>query len=192
MNKIMVAGGSLAGLAVALFAARSGREVVLLEADDRPVPAAAEDLWQGWRRRGVPQFRQLHATQALGRSILAARAPDVLADLRAVGGCEAQLLTAPEPAAAQLVQLRCRRPVLEWVLRRAVLAELGVAFRSGAEVTGLRLSGRSRPRVTGVITTFGDLAAELVVDATGRRSRVGDWCLQQYGYLPVLGSDSLL
>jgi hypothetical protein len=37
----------------------------------------------------VPQFRQLHGTQALGRSILAVRAPDVLADLRAVGACEA-------------------------------------------------------------------------------------------------------
>src|SRR6478735_10100127 len=158
MNQIVVAGGSLAGLAVALFAARSGREVVVLEADDRPVPTAVEDLWHGWRRRGVPQFRQLHGTQALGWSILAARAPDVLADLRAVGGCEAQLLT----AAAELVQLRCRRPVLEWVLRQAVLAEPGVAFRSGAEVTGVRVSGHSRPRVTGVITTSGELAAELV------------------------------
>ena len=114
MDKIVVAGGSLAGLAVALFAARSGHEVILLEADDRPVPSTAEDVWQGWRRRGVPQFRQLHATQALGWSILAARAPDVLADLRVIGGCEAQLLTVPEPAAAELVQLRCRRPILEW------------------------------------------------------------------------------
>lgn len=184
MNQIVVAGGSLAGLAVALFAARSGREVVVLEVDDRPVPAAVEDLWQGWRRRGVPQFRQLHGTQALGRSILAARAPDVLTELRAVGGCEAQLLTAAEPA-AELVQLRCRRPVLEWVLRRAVLAEPGVVFRSGAEVTGLRVSGHRRPRVAGVITTSGELAAELVVDATGRRSRVADWCVRAGASAPI-------
>ena len=136
MDKIVVAGGSLAGLAVALFAARSGHEVMLLEADGRPVPATAEDVWQGWRRRGVPQFRQLHATQALGWSILAARAPDVLADLRVIGGCEAQLVTVPEPAAAELVQLRCRRPILEWVLRRAVLAEPGIAFRPGTRSPG--------------------------------------------------------
>jgi 2-polyprenyl-6-methoxyphenol hydroxylase-like FAD-dependent oxidoreductase len=67
---------------------------------------------------------------------------------------------------------------LEWVLRRAVLAEPGVAFQSGAEVTGLRLSGSRRPRVSGVITTSGQLDAELLVDATGRRSRVADWCVR--------------
>lgn len=178
MDEIVVAGGSLAGLAVALFAARSGHDVVLLEADGRAVPEAAEDLWRDWRRRGVPQFRQLHATHALGRAILAARAPDVVADLCAVGACEARLLTDPQRAAAELVQLRCRRPLLEWVLRRAVLAEPGVAFRTGTEVTGLLLDGRSRPRVRGVLTSSGELAADLVVDATGRRSRVADWCVQ--------------
>ncbi|MFC4950284.1 FAD-dependent oxidoreductase [Pseudonocardia sp. GCM10023141] len=177
MDRIVVAGGSLAGLVVALFAARSGREVVVLEGDDRPVPAAPEDVWQGWRRRGVPQFRQLHGTQALGWSILAARAPDVLAELGAVGACAAQLLTLPGPVAAELVQLRCRRPILEWVLRRTVLAEPGIEFRPGTEVTGLRLGGRSRPRVSGVITTSGELAAQLVIDATGRRSRIGEWCV---------------
>jgi 2-polyprenyl-6-methoxyphenol hydroxylase-like FAD-dependent oxidoreductase len=178
MDKIVVAGGSLAGLAVALFAARSGHEVMLLEADGRPVPATAEDVWQGWRRRGVPQFRQLHATQALGRSILAARAPDVLTDLRVIGGYEAQLLTVPGTATAELVQLRCRRPILEWVLRRAVLATPGIAFRPGTEVTGLRLGGRGRPSVSGVITTSGEFAVDLLVDATGRRSRVADWCVE--------------
>jgi 2-polyprenyl-6-methoxyphenol hydroxylase-like FAD-dependent oxidoreductase len=178
MDKIVVAGGSLSGLAVALFAARSGHEVTLLEADGRAVPGTAEDVWQGWRRRGVPQFRQLHATQALGRSILAARAPDVLADLRVIGGCEARLLSVPQPTAAELVQLRCRRPILEWVLRRAALAEPGIAFRPGTEVTGLRLGRRGRPRVRGVITTSGELAVDLVVDATGRRSRVADWCVE--------------
>src|SRR5690242_16771496 len=178
MIEMMVAGAGLAGLAVALFAARDGHEVVVLEADGRAVPEAAPDLWREWRRRGVPQFRQLHATQALGRAILAARAPDVLAALHTVGAGEAELVAGSAPSAAELVQLRCRRPLVEWVLRNAVLAEPGVVFRSGTGVTGLLLDGSCRTRVRGVVTTSRGLAADLVVDATGRRSRVADWCEQ--------------
>ena len=50
------------------------------------------------------------------------------------------------------------------------------------KVTGL-LAARGRPggrppHVTGVRTDRGDLAADLVVDATGRRSPVDDWLTQ--------------
>ena len=40
MVEMVVAGAGLAGLAVALFAARDGHEVVVLEADGRAVPDA--------------------------------------------------------------------------------------------------------------------------------------------------------
>ncbi|GJF03018.1 FAD-dependent oxidoreductase [Pseudonocardia sp. D17] len=179
----MVAGGSIGGLAIALFAARAGHDVVLLEADGHAAPARVDEVWHGWKRRGVPQFRQLHGTQALGRSILASRAPDVLDRLRSAGAHDVDLL-ASQPGIRcgagmdDLVQFRCRRPVFEWVLRAAVEAESRVGLRRGVEVTGLLVTAGRRPRVTGVATTVGELSADLVVDATGRRSRVAEWCLR--------------
>jgi len=181
MSRMVVAGGSIGGLAVALFAARADREVLLLEADPHPLPASADEAWSGWRRRGVPQFHQLHGTQALGRATLSVTAPDVLGRLREVGAHEADLL-APGPGAGcragaeGVIQLRCRRPVLEWALRTAVAAEPTVDLRPGAEVTGLLVAGRGSPRISGVTTTDGKVSAELVVDATGRRSRTAQWC----------------
>ncbi|GAA2888654.1 FAD-dependent oxidoreductase [Pseudonocardia halophobica] len=179
----MVAGGSLGGLAVALFAARAGHDVVLVEADGQAVPAGVEEVWHGWKRRGVPQFRQLHGTQALGRAILAERAPEILDRLRAAGAHDVDLLASRpharlRPGADELVQFRCRRPVLEWVLRAAVDAEPNVVLRPSVEVTGLLVTARGRPRVTGVTTTLGELPADVVVDATGRRSRVAEWCVR--------------
>ena len=57
-------------------------------------------------------------------------------------------------------------------------------MRFGVKVTGLLTApggpnGRP-PHVTGVRTDCGDLAADLVVDATGRRSPIDDW-LRQVG-----------
>ncbi|MCE0763020.1 hypothetical protein LWC35_08845 [Pseudonocardia kujensis] len=183
MSAMVVAGGSIGGLAVALFAARAGHDVVLAEADGFPVPSGVEETWRGWKRRGVPQFRQLHGTQALGRAKLASRAPDVLDRLRTAGAHDVDLLASRSDArqrtgAEGLVQFRCRRPVLEWVLRQAVAAEPRVGLRSAVEVTGLVVAAGCRPRVTGVATTRGKLPADVVVDATGRRSRVGEWCVR--------------
>jgi 2-polyprenyl-6-methoxyphenol hydroxylase-like FAD-dependent oxidoreductase len=183
MSSIVVTGGSIGGLAAALFAARAGHDVVLVEADGRTVPASVDEVWHDWKRRGVPQFRQLHGTQALGRAILASRASDVLDRLRAAGAHDADLLASrPDarqlPGAGELVQFRCRRPVFEWVLRAAVAAEPRVRLRAGVEVTGLRVAAACKPRVTGVATTVGELTADLLVDATGRRSRVAEWCVR--------------
>jgi 2-polyprenyl-6-methoxyphenol hydroxylase-like FAD-dependent oxidoreductase len=191
MNPIVVAGGSIGGLATALFAARVGRDVVVVEADSQPVPSTAGDVWHGWRRRGVPQFRQVHGTQALGRSVLATRAPAVLDRLHEAGAHDVDLLAGRPEArrrhgADDLIQFRCRRPVLEWVLRSAVQAEPAITLRTGTEVTGLRVTGGRRPRVTGVGTTRGELAADLVVDATGRRSRVSEWCLRAGAAPPTM------
>ena len=72
-----------------------------------------------------------------------------------------------------------RRSTVDWVLQRAAAAEPRVTVRFGVKVTGL-LTARGPPggrllHVTGVRTDSGDLAADLVVDATGRRSPVDDW-----------------
>jgi hypothetical protein len=71
-----------------------------------------------------------------------------------------------------------RRSTVDWVLRRAAAAEPRVTLRYGVKVTGLLAARRQQPHVVGVRTSQGDLPADLVVDATGRRSPVDDWLAQ--------------
>ena len=90
--------------------------------------------------------------------------------------------TAAWPGDERLTPMMTRRSTVDWVLQRAAAAEPRVTVRFGVKVTGLltapgRPGGRP-PHVTGVRTSRGDLAADLVVDATGRRSPIDDWLAQ--------------
>ncbi|MCE3553256.1 hypothetical protein LWC33_17550 [Pseudonocardia sp. RS11V-5] len=71
--------------------------------------------------------------------------------------------------------LLTRRSTLDRVLDARVRTEPGVTLRGGATVRGLLTEGGTPPRVTGVRLDDGALAADVVVDASGRRSRVDDW-----------------
>jgi len=68
-----------------------------------------------------------------------------------------------------------RRSTLDWVLRRAVVGQPGIQAQGGVRATGLLTRPGSPPRVVGCATTGGELAADLVVDATGRRSAIDSW-----------------
>lgn len=173
MADVLVIGAGLAGSAAALFAARRGHRVTVLESGDPPPEAGPDDDARGWRRPEVPHARQGHAFLALSTRVLREEAPDVLAALAARGAVPVPL-TAGRPDATVL----SRRLVYEGVLRRAARAEPGVTFVHGTRVTGLRLSGdvRGVPRVVGVRTAGReDFRGDLVVDASGRRSRVARW-----------------
>jgi 2-polyprenyl-6-methoxyphenol hydroxylase-like FAD-dependent oxidoreductase len=73
------------------------------------------------------------------------------------------------------VTIRARRILLETALVSAVRAEPEVELRLGSEVLGLRMEPGAVPRVTGVATAAGVVAADLVVDTGGRRSPVPGW-----------------
>src|SRR5690348_5752134 len=105
--------------------------------------------------------------------------------------------TAPRPGDEDLMPVMTRRSTVDWVLGRAAVAEPRVEVRYGVKVAGLLAVGprsaagtRSAagmvrvPHVTGLRTDRGDLPADLVVDATGRRSPVDDW-LAQIGARPT-------
>ncbi len=177
-----VVGGGLGGLAAALFLARRGHSVTLLERDPAPPPATV-DAVPGWARRGTPQAGQSHAFVALCRQLLAAEAPDVLAAVRDAGAEEIDLcaappatLTTPPAPDPDLVVLAVRRSVFEWALRRVVQAEPGVTLRAGVAVTGLVCVDGPVPVVRGVHLDDGSaVTAETVVDAGGRRSMVPSW-----------------
>ncbi len=69
--------------------------------------------------------------------------------------------------------LACRRTTFEWVLRRAALDTARVDLRDGVTVEGLKTNDSGGvPRVTGLSTSHGDIDADIVVDATGRPSRL--------------------
>lgn len=185
--RVLVLGGGLAGLATALFLARRGGQVDLLEGDRSAVPTGVRAA-AGWHRATVPQSAHSHAFLARCRQLLAAEAPDVLAGLQAAGAREIPLCPpAPAPVAGspagtgpqadpELVVLGARRPVVEWVLRRAVEKERGARVHAGARATGLT---ESAGRLTGVRVDGGVVEADVVVDATGRCSPVPDWLAGQ-------------
>jgi 2-polyprenyl-6-methoxyphenol hydroxylase-like FAD-dependent oxidoreductase len=191
MPRIVVVGAGIAGLSAALALGRGGHDVTLLERDGAAPPADAAGMWSAWPRPGTPQAHHIHGFLARSRNVLRDRAPDVLASLLAVGVQEQDIAArapggAGQPGDADLVSLRSRRPVFEGVLRRAVEAEPGVDLRVTAAVVGL-LTGPAQggpPRVVGVRTRAGEqIEADLVVDASGRTSRVRAW-LAEVGARP--------
>jgi 2-polyprenyl-6-methoxyphenol hydroxylase-like FAD-dependent oxidoreductase len=176
--RVSVIGGSVAGLAAALFLARRGHQVVVLERDASATPANVA-LAGRWRRRATPQAAHSHAFLARSRTILTAEAPEVVAGLDEAGVRSAVLTEAlpatlegfePAPGDDELVVWNARRSVFEWVLRRAVEAEPGVELRVGTAVTGIDVQADRPARVQGVLTDGGLVPADVVIDAAGRRS----------------------
>lgn len=187
---VIVIGGSIAGLATALALGPRHR-VTLLERDDSPLPPTALEAFETWNRRGSPQARHSHAFLARLVKIMRERVPGLL-DFALANGAELMRfedMTRPlgtdavyRPEDGEITMLACRRLTFEWILRRFVLDRGDAVLRDGIEVLGLvgapGSSGAS-DRVTGVRVRGpgGDetLEADLVVDASGRRSALGRW-----------------
>ena len=185
MARVVVVGGGIGGLACALFLAPRGHDVTILDRDPADLPADRDAAWAGGERRGVPQFRHIHLFNARGRNLLRDEVPDVYAGLRAAGAGEIRLGDGDDD---DLVRLTCRRTTYELVLRRAVLSDTRVRFAGGVTVTGLCASGR---RITGVRAVGGaEWAADVVVDASGRRSQVAAW-LADVGLAPPLREEQV-
>jgi 2-polyprenyl-6-methoxyphenol hydroxylase-like FAD-dependent oxidoreductase len=173
----LVLGGSIAGLLAAAALAPHVESVTLVERDDLLDP----------ERRGVPQGTQVHALLGAGQQAMAELLPGIGEEFLAAGGT---LIDSPHrvaifgahgwagrmPSRAQVVF--SRRPVLETVVRRRVLALPNVVPVAGV-VTGLL---GDRNRIRGVLLQgAAPLEADLVVDATGRNSKAVEW-LAGYGF----------
>ena len=181
-----MAGGGIAALTTAMLLGEDGHEVTVLERDPAvpPSPAAA---WDDWRRRYVAQFRLPHLFVSRFRTEVERELPGLAAALDEAGALRFNPLALAPPAAIggfrdgdrAYEMLTGRRAVMEAVIAAAAQAAPGVRVRRGVEVAGL-LTGDAAPggvpRVTGVRTADGEqVAADLVVDATGRRSPLGRW-----------------
>ncbi|MEO6653073.1 MAG: FAD-dependent oxidoreductase [Ilumatobacteraceae bacterium] len=176
MTDVVIAGGGFAGLAAALFVARRGHSVTVLERDGSPIDADPDNDVEHWHRPGAPQSHQPHLMLARARRVLAEEAPDVIEAFLSRGVRQARA----ESGAGSLPGehfLMSRRLVAEATIRRIVEREPGVTVLAGEAVTGLEATRNGDvPIVTGARLASGAvLSAALVVDAGGRRSALPDW-----------------
>jgi 2-polyprenyl-6-methoxyphenol hydroxylase-like FAD-dependent oxidoreductase len=184
MKTALVLGGSIAGMIAARVLADHADEVWIVEPDLlEDAPAI---------RRGAPHSSQAHNLLGKGRTVIEQLLPGIVRQMVREGG---QLINSG-PAGAQWVLngrpkipvrggsvVSVSRPFLEWHIRRRVLALPNVALVKGT-ATGLTATG---DRVDGALVRPPGAAdsvrhpAHLVVDATGRSSRLSDW-LGRHGY----------
>ncbi|MFB7939768.1 NAD(P)/FAD-dependent oxidoreductase [Streptomyces sp. NPDC056049] len=178
----VVIGGSLAGLLAARALAEHAERVTVVERDRLPEGPDA--------RPGVPQGRHLHVLIAGGQRALDELLPGFMDELRERGAPEVAMPTdmvqwqagqwfTRLPASAHFYS--GPRPQLEWLVRQRVLADPRIELVEGTETVGLtgtaaRVTGvRLRERGTGAGREPRTLAADLVVDASGRSTRAADW-----------------
>jgi 2-polyprenyl-6-methoxyphenol hydroxylase-like FAD-dependent oxidoreductase len=180
VSHIIVVGGGIAGLATSVMLAKQGHEITVLDRDPG-LPDTPAQAWESWERSGVMQFRQPHLLWPGGWRIIQDQLPEVARALRAAGGTPWSSLSAmpptitdraPRPGDEKFDTLQARRPVFEHAF--ASIAQGAVDVRRGVRVTGL-LSD-TPGRVAGVRIAQGtELRADLVIDATGRRSPLPRW-----------------
>ena len=180
----VVIGGSIAGLTAALVLAKHAERVTIVERDrypEQPVP-----------RKGVPQGKHTHVLLEGGLASMLRLLPGIDEDLLAAGAVgvatPAEFLdhTAGRWSgrwSAEDTSLCLTRPELEHGLRGRVLAHPRITAIEGADVVGLT---GAATRVTGVLLRErgaghetdeapAGLAADLVVDASGRSSHTPEW-----------------
>jgi 2-polyprenyl-6-methoxyphenol hydroxylase-like FAD-dependent oxidoreductase len=184
MERTIVIGGSIAGLLAARVLADRSREVLIAERDRLPE--------QPELRAGVPQARHAHILLERGRRIIETLFPGICNEMVAAGarlydvGRDVSFISWAGDAVrfdAGIPFLAVSRPFLEHHVRRRLLALPNVVARPETRVVGL---AGARERVTGVRIHGSDvLSADLVVDGSGRESRLPEW-LKALGVAPPL------
>jgi 2-polyprenyl-6-methoxyphenol hydroxylase-like FAD-dependent oxidoreductase len=193
----VVIGGSLGGLLAARVLSDHFRRVTILERD--PVHDYPES------RKGQAHTQHVHGLLAGGFAVLEQYFPELRQALLDGGGLIDDLGRAfcwhAEGGYRRPVRLGAEaagssRPFLEYTVRRMLLARPGVTLFDNAAVSGL-LATADWGRVHGVAVEWrgsgpggmagtGELAADLVVDCSGRGSRLPRWLAELgYGQPPV-------
>ncbi|MEW5808644.1 MAG: oxidoreductase [Actinomycetota bacterium] len=178
----IVIGASLGGLCAAKVLSESFERVTLFERDILPDGPA--------NRPAVPQGRHVHLLMARGAREFEALFPGLLDDMVAAGvpilenrpdcihfGAAGHVLGTQHRLQNEFTAYVPSRPHLEWQIRRRVL-ELPNVTLVNDSVDEPVYDGR---RVTGVTVAGATVDADLVIDATGRGTRLPVW-LAQWGF----------
>lgn len=167
----VVLGASLAGLFTAAALARNGYRVTVLERDELPDTPSP--------RKGVPQGAQVHVLLEQGWQAAERVLPGLREEVSGQGAARFDSGRMPWLSEYGWLDTRVRgfdfvsvtRPLLELIVRWRVQQLPGVTLRSAELARGLLRDG-GRWRVT---STSGEHTADLVVDASGRSSRLPAW-----------------
>ena len=181
----IIIGASLAGLCAARVLSDFHERVTVYERDNLPDGPA--------NRAAVPQGRHVHLLMARGAQEFETHFPGLLDDMVAAGvpilenrpdcihfGAAGHVLGTHHKLQDEFTAYVPSRPHLEWQIRRRVTAIDNVEFVRAAVSEPRYEPGRQQ--VTGVVLDSGDpVGADLVVDATGRGTRLPVW-LAQWGF----------
>ncbi len=176
LKQAVVIGAGMGGLAAAKAVAPHFEKVIVFDRDalsDTPSP-----------RAGTPQARHTHGLLAGGHRALDRLFPGIELDFIAAGAVRMRMrrdmrfeLPGFDPLPQRDLgfdQFGLSRPALERVVRRRVEREPNIEFRPRTRVTELIASPDNRSvagvRFEDTRGTPGSLAADLVVDASGRAS----------------------
>ncbi|TFV58672.1 oxidoreductase [Mycobacterium sp. PS03-16] len=184
----IVIGGSIAGMCAARVLSDFSERVTVYERDELPDEPV--------NRAAVPQGRHVHLLMARGAQEFENLFPGILDDMVAAGvpilenrpdcihfGAAGHVLGTRHTLRDEFTAYVPSRPQLEWQIRRRTMAipNVTVERRSVNEP----VFDRAQQRVTGVTLGAGEttetVEADLVVDATGRGTRLPVW-LAQWGF----------
>ena len=185
-KQALIIGAGIAGLLAARVLSNYYENVLIVERDVFPEHMEA--------RAGVPQAFHVHRLLPRGKMILEGLFPGYVDELIAAGGYQVQgkmarlvnpnglnTLYQPEKDAS------CSRALLEWEIRQRVQALPNISFLSNKDVIGLQ-GDPDGDRISGIyLREHGQLdertavSADLVVDASGRTSKLSQW-LRDLGY----------
>jgi 2-polyprenyl-6-methoxyphenol hydroxylase-like FAD-dependent oxidoreductase len=187
-GRAIVLGGSMAGLLAARVLAESYLDVLIVDRD--------KVLGVRAPRRGAPHTVHAHGLHARGHLIVEDLFPGFTDELTAAGIPTGDLgemrwyfnARKLQPARTRLVSVTGPRPVIENHVRDRVAALPNVTFAENCDILSLIASSagdqvvgvRVQPRAENAEPE--ELAADLIVDATGRGSRTPAW-LRDLGYL---------
>ncbi|MEZ4384904.1 MAG: FAD-dependent monooxygenase [Nannocystaceae bacterium] len=187
----VVLGAGIAGVLAASVLSRHYAEVIILERDrvpDRPID-----------RKGVPQGRHPHILLRRGEEVIRRLVPGALERLRPRDFTPMDVARELRWFHAGVWKARhdpgfvfhtCNRVRLEHSLRAAVLERANVELRERHKILDLALDDAGRVRGVVVVDERAEvqrtIAADVVVDATGRSTRAPRWLAEHgFGEVPI-------
>lgn len=178
----VVIGGSIAGLCAARVLADAFAHVTVIDRDSLPATIG--------ERAGVPQGRHVHALLERGRRDLDRLFPGFVRLMLERGACDLDVgweLAALRQfgwqprARSAFSALFASRSLLEATVRELLRRIPNVELLERTAVTGLLIEGDGHPLARGVAVqardggASGEVAADLVVDASGSASKAPEW-----------------